>query len=77
MAENLDSLSVMWETLKPEVGDREPRHSTGGIGRQQRSGLKISEHSSKYFFELTLEGKEKWICTLFGPGNLPPAICLS
>lgn len=59
MVENLDSLSLMWETLKPEVGDREPRHSTGGGGRRQWSGLKIFEHGSKYFFELTLEGKEK------------------
>lgn len=77
MAENLDSLSLMWETLNPEVEDREPRYSTGGGGRQQWSGLKIFEHVSKYFFELILEGEEKWVCTLFDASNLPPAFCLS
>lgn len=31
----------------------------------------IFESNSKYFFELTLEGKEKWSCTSFDPNNLP------
>lgn len=48
----------------------------GSSSRQQWSGLTIFESSSKYFFGLTLQGKEKWACTSFDPNNLPSLLSI-
>lgn len=75
--ENLDGLSLMWVTLKWEVGTREPGRSVGSGCGQRWFGLRIFESSSQYFFGLTVEGKEKWACILLDPSNFPPAFYLS